>query len=96
MFVWLNKQGVESDQGFIVQSISRFIIEYRELSKVIKISTEIGMLKNGKACVYVYPDEFEKWNDGTLIDPVKQKEIFQNFKDAMEFQGVEVLTDENQ
>lgn len=93
MFTWLNKQGVKSDKGFIVQSINRFIIEYRESTKTIQVSTELALLPSGEAGVYIYPDEFEKWSDGTPISKDKQKEILQNFKDAMEFQGVKVLTD---
>lgn len=93
MFKWLNNQGVVSDKGFIVQSINRFVIEYRELPNLIQISVERGMLKNGITCIYIYPDEFEKWNDGAPIPYEKQKEILQNFKEAMEFQGVVVLTD---
>ena len=52
------------------------------------------MLSSGKAGVYIYPDEFEKWSDGISIPNEKQKEILQNFKDAMEFQNVAVLTDD--
>ena len=95
MFKWLNKQGVESDKGYVVQSISRFVIEYRELSKVIPLSVDRGLLENGKACVYVYRDEFEKWSDGSLLLMQKQEEVLRNFKEAMEFQGVSVLVDDN-
>ena len=95
MFTWLNKQGVKSDKGFVVQSINRFVIEYRESTKIIKISVEAALLPSGKAGVYIYPDEFEKWSDGTLIPEDRQKEILKNFTDAMEFQGVAVLTDTN-
>src|SRR5262245_39999601 len=29
-FAWLNKQGVESNQGFVLQRVDRFTYEYRE------------------------------------------------------------------
>ena len=93
MFTWLNKQGVKSDKGFIVQSVSRFMIEYRENGKVISLSVERGLQPDGKACIYVYLDEFKKWGDGTPVLKSRQEEILQNFKDAMEFQGVDVLVD---
>jgi hypothetical protein len=70
MFIFLNKQGVKSDKGFVVQSVNRFTIEYRENSKVISASVEIG-LDNEKACVYIYSDEFKMWSDGTLISKEK-------------------------
>ncbi len=40
MFTWLNKQGVKSDKGFIVQSVARFVIEYKEGNKCISIEVE--------------------------------------------------------
>lgn len=93
MFTQLNKQGVRSDKGFIVQSMNRFTIEYREGSRIISASVERGLLESGKACVYIYPDEFENWNDGTPITDERQKEILENFKEGMKFLGVEVLID---
>jgi hypothetical protein len=29
-FTWLNKQGVESDEGLVLQRVDRFAFEYRE------------------------------------------------------------------
>jgi len=93
MLTWLNKQGVKSDKGFVVQSVSRFTIEYRESGKVIPLTVERGLQSGGKACVYIYLDDLEKWSDGTIISKDQQKIILQNFKDAMKFQGVDVLID---
>ncbi len=39
-FTWLNRQGVESDAGFILQCVGRFEWEYREGEKVISLSGE--------------------------------------------------------
>lgn len=94
MFNWLNKQGVESTDGFIVQSVNRFTIEYKELGRVLPISVERGLLENGKACIYIYTDEFEKWSDGTPISKDAQKKILRNFTEAMEFQSVHVIIDD--
>lgn len=93
MFTWLNKQGVESDRGFIVQSVARFTIEYRENSKCISVEVDNGRLPNGKFCEIVSPDAFSKWDDGTPIPAEKQKEILQNFTEAMEFQGIGVVVE---
>ncbi len=39
MFTWINKQGVKSSKGFIVQSVARFKIEYREGNKCQSIES---------------------------------------------------------
>ena len=89
MYTWLNKQGVKSDKGFIVQSISRFVIRYSELQGEIDLSVEQGM-SAGKAMIYVYDDEFYKWNDGRRISEEKKQQILKDFIDAMKFQEVDV------
>ena len=89
MFTWLNKQGVKSDKGFIVQSVSRFVIRYSESQGEIDISVEYG-ISGGKAMIYIYEDEFYKWNDGRKISEEKKSLILNDFIKAMEFQGVGV------
>lgn len=89
MFTWINKQGVKSDKGFTVQSINRFVIKYTDSLGEIDVSVEAGMT-GGKAMVYIYEDEFYKWNDGRKISEQKKCEILNNFIAAMEFQGVDV------
>lgn len=90
MFKWLGKQGVESSKGFIVQSIGRFTIEYREGTKKITVNTETGKLPDGRFCEIIDSNSFEKWDDGTSISKEKQKEILKNFIEAMEFQNIGV------
>lgn len=94
MFTWLNKQGVKSDKGFIVQSTARFTIEYRETGKSLSIDVESDYPPGGKPCERVSKSSFLKWGDGTPIPKEKQKEILRNFIDAMEFQGIGVIIDE--
>lgn len=89
MFTWLNKQGVKSDKGFIVQSVSRFVINYKENNGEIDVSVE-DAFKDGKHFVYVYEDEFYKWKDGRSISEEKKKQVLKNFIDAMAFQGIGV------
>ena len=91
MFTYINKQGVKSDKGFIVQRVGRFAAEYREDSKKITIDLENGILPNGKFCEIVQSDTFLSWDDGMPISTNKQAEIIRNFKAAMEFQEIGVL-----
>jgi hypothetical protein len=93
MFTWLNKQGVKSSDGFIVQSVARFTIEYRENSKCMSVEVDNGRLPNGKFCEIVKSSAFSKWDDGTPISEEKQKEILKNFTDAMEFQDIGVVVE---
>jgi hypothetical protein len=89
MFTWINKQGVKSDQGFEVQSIDRFSIEYRECGKVLTIHVEHGFC--GGPCVLIDDDAFNFW-DGSkvLISPAEQRRLLYNFTEAMKFQGIGV------
>ncbi|QLH42396.1 MAG: hypothetical protein HWD59_06540 [Coxiellaceae bacterium] len=93
MFTWINKQGVKSDKGFVVQSVGRFTIQYIDKLKVISIEVERGFLPNRRLCVNITKNAFEKWDDGTPILKEKQAEILQNFKEALKFQDIEVLVD---
>lgn len=93
MFTWLNKQGVQSDKGFIVQSVDRFTVEYQENNRCISIYVEDGFLPDGKFCEIIAPDVFSRWDDGTSISEEKQREILKNFIEAMEFQGIAVVID---
>ena len=85
MFTWLNKQGVKSGKGFIVQRTGRFTTEYQEGHRKISIDLENGILPSNKHCVIVSASGVTKWDDGMLIPQGKQKEILRNFIEAMEF-----------
>ena len=93
MFTWLNKQGVKSSKGFIVQSIARFVMEYREAEKCISIEVESDYGPGRKPIEKIRMDAISKWDDGTPITKEKQEEIIRNFIDAMEFQGVGVVVE---
>jgi hypothetical protein len=93
MFTWLNKQGVRSDRGFEVQFTGRFEAEYREGSKVVSLEVESGV-SGGLPCILVDPDAFEHWDGdapNNRIAPEQQAQMFQNLKDAMEFQGLKLV-----
>ena len=94
MLKWLNSNGVESDEGFIVQSIGRFEIEYREGDKKVNVYVENGM-HEGKPCVIIMePNEFSRWDGdppGSIIPPERQTQMLGNFIAALEFQGLSVV-----
>ncbi|CAM4456316.1 MAG: hypothetical protein LEGION0403_FIIPPAGN_02770 [Legionella sp.] len=89
MFTWLNKQGVKSDKGFVVQSIGRFVIKYSENIGDIDVTVEDGF-KDGKHFVYIYNKEFYEWKDGRKISEEKKTQILNNFIDALAFMGIGV------
>lgn len=91
MFKQINKQGVQSDKGFIVQFVGRFEVEYREGQKLISVYVEPGYTSANEFCVNIESDVFSHWSDGNKISVEKQKEILRNFKDAMKFQNIEVV-----
>jgi len=92
MFTWLNKQGVRSDCGFEVQFTGRFDAEYREGNKVAMLYVESG-LSGGMPCIILDPHAFTRWSDGTAIPEKAQAQMLQNFKDAMEFQGLKTVVE---
>lgn len=95
MFTWLNKQGVQSDRGFVVQVTGRFTIEYREGEQTIAVPVEFSVSQGG-TCVIIDPHAFHRWDNdtsGLMIPLEKQREILANFKEAMEFQNVPVLVE---
>lgn len=93
MFTWLNKQGVQSDEGFALQFVGRFIAEYREGSKVMEVEIEDGFI-DGKPAVNVSLGAFKSWRDDpSTLSKDNQNRIAENFRRACEFQGVSVAFD---
>jgi hypothetical protein len=89
MFTWLNKQGVRSEEGFEVQSISRYEIEYREGRNVVTVHVEPGVSAGGPS-LSVHSNAFSAWNHAVPIAPAEQARMRANFKAAMAFQGIAV------
>ena len=91
MFTWLNKQGVESDEGFVVQVASRSRIEYREGGRKITIPISEGFV-GPRPAVYIGREVFAHWDgDPARLASAEQTRLLENFKRAMDFQGVAVL-----
>jgi len=93
MFTWLNKQGVQSDSGYIVQFTGRYTCEYREGSKRIEIAVEDGFFA-GKPCINISKDAFAKWSPPRPFYETpreEQERLMKNLQDAIEFQGLAVV-----
>ncbi len=93
MFTWLNKQGVRSATGFEVQRTGRFDAEYREGGKVVSFGVEAGV-SGGLQCIIVDPSAFTRWDDapsGIGIAPEQQAQMFENLRQALEFQGLKLV-----
>jgi hypothetical protein len=91
VFTWLNKQGVQSDRGFVVQRTGRFTAEYRDHGKVVTLDVEPGLV-DGQPCIIVDPDAFQHWDgETTRIPPDEQAQMFRNLREAIEFQGLKLV-----
>ncbi len=93
MFTWLNKQGVQSDAGFVVQFTGRFTCEYRESGCILELEVESGVIGQ-QPCINIKHDAFASWDVAGVkhdIPEEQQLRMLQNFKDAMEFQGLHVV-----
>lgn len=87
---WVGKQGVRSSEGFEVQCVGRFEIEYREGGQVVTVPVERGSFGGGPS-VSIPTNAFEFWDHYRVPNSKeKQAEMFRNFKAAMVFQGVTV------
>jgi len=90
VFQWLNKQGVQSSDGFIVQCVGRFETEYRENGKVMTIGHESGV-GGGKSLLLISSGSFQRWDSdpkSSSLPKSEQERIFNNFKKAIEFQDM--------
>jgi hypothetical protein len=95
MIEWLNKQGVQSDRGFSVQFTGRFRAEYRERNRIVTFRVEDGTT-GGLPSIILDPDAFVSWDDGTPIASDQRAQLFQNVKEAMEFQGLKMVVEKGE
>jgi len=95
MFTWLNKQGVRSDEGFEVQFTGRFDAEYRENGRMVTLYVEDG-ITGGESSILVEPNAFQRWDDGETISSENQARLFENVRQAMEFQGLKLVVQAGQ
>jgi hypothetical protein len=96
-FVWLNKQGVASDQGFVLQRVDRFAFEYREADHTMRLEGESTYSGLGGASFGF--SLYANWRNATwqppfATVPINQNDrdrIVQNIKEAMTFMGGTVV-----
>jgi hypothetical protein len=86
-FTWLNKQGVRSDEGFELQRLSRFTMQYSERGNTLTIDLESGLI-NGELGILMRPDAAARWDDGSVSDLATQKRVIRNIREALRFQGL--------
>jgi hypothetical protein len=91
-FNWLNKQGVESDAGFVLQFTGRFTAEYREGGKIVTLDVEDGFTQ-GMPCISLDYCAFDHWDDGSVIPPARRAQLFDNVRQALEFQGLQLAVE---
>jgi hypothetical protein len=87
-FTWLNKQGVENENGEVVQFTGRFSAEYRKGARVMEVGVEDGIM-GGKTTISYRRKDFEKWSKGggPLSLPEKEQALI-TFREALKFQGL--------
>lgn len=85
MFKWINKQGVESSEGFEVQFTGRYTAEYREGVKYLVVDVE----SNANGLIDFDPKAFAKWLIRRMPNsPTDQARMLKTFIDALAFQGL--------
>ena len=96
-FTWLNKQGVRSINGFEVQFVDRFTMEYKEDNKAMIMDIEDGSLNGNTPCICMDSDAITAWNnDDEPIDSIKELEIINNIRRALLFQKLELSMEERE
>jgi hypothetical protein len=92
-FKWLNKQGVESDRGFVLQRADRDTYEYREGDRVLRLSGESMFSGLGGASFGFSFDSTwrtARWQPPHSAAPISDQDrelIIGNIKEAVAFKG---------
>lgn len=84
-FVWINKQGVKSSAGFVLQRIDRFSYHYIENQKVLKVPVENGLVDD------LYLDPNAQWEPPFENEKLKSEDIDRvcvNLQAAMAFKDM--------
>lgn len=98
MLKWLNKQGVESDKGFILQGMHRFYYHYTEGDHVMIVYVE--PLKRADNSYYerVSKKSIGAWQppyEQEVISKTKADQILKNIDEALSFMQIEHVFSEN-
>lgn len=85
-FEWINKQGVSSDAGFVLQGMHRFYYHYVEDGRVMMIKIEPGL--RGET---ILRTSFDSWLPPHVMDEVSSDEkerIRYNVSSALDFMKI--------
>ena len=88
MLSWINKQGVESSEGWTFQRVDRFHYHYMERELRLKIPVESNEIFLGKILT---------WQSSIRTEPIsteKQGEIKSRILEAIKFMGTRYLLNE--
>jgi hypothetical protein len=92
MIKWLNKQGVESSKGFVLQSIHRFYYHYIEGDKKMQVFVEPFTEKSGKYFETIALKSLNQWlppHADVPIDDKERDQIKENISEALRFMGID-------
>lgn len=89
---WINKQGVESDEGFVFQRMHRFLYHYIECDHILKIDVEQDIKKKD-----VYFESHPKWEPPFTREAISQEKadvIRCRVEKALKFMGGKYIVHE--
>ncbi len=87
MFTWLNKQGVASDSGFMLQRVQRFFYEYSEKGQTLRIAVEPG-LKYEEIRLPAVP-RWQPPHEAIVVDGPELARVIGNVTEALTFMGIQ-------
>ena len=94
MFYWLNKCGVESETGFVVQIIGVDLLSYRENGRKIDFYTETYQ-SGGVLYLDLWRTKLASWESGVKISEPSQEQILNNIRSALKFMEIELLVQDS-
>jgi hypothetical protein len=92
MFTWINKQGVQSSDGFIFKSESRFYYHYIEEDMVLQVYADGYFDGSNHFRVVIYTGSIDKWlppYDQNQISDSERERIRNNISEALSFMGID-------
>jgi hypothetical protein len=99
MFKWLNKQGVESDEGFVVQFTGRFTLDYIEDGQAIEVtfasSTHGGLpsIHVARTCFATAASRASALRVHAPDHEDHAREL-ENLRRALDFQGLKLIVEQ--
>lgn len=85
-FTWLNKQGSQSDSGFILQRMHRYYYHYIDGDHTIRVKVEPSI-----KCEKILLSSLSAWqppHDGETIDPDIESKIRSDIAAALGFMRI--------